>query len=281
MQNFTRLQNLVLRIILFLVWFDLMCFALILAGNIFKWSFFNESIGSAFFTVFGLSLGALAALAVLHVVLTLNIISGAIKHIAGQTEAADSGSDKRQKKGFQRLVIASVLGILLIVCYQGIVERNAARHKVGKIEKQLKESAESRLTERIIELIEQDAAVNKLYFVRDELLFSLEEERRSVTLLIPKPGHEGLIFYEITPWDYDYKNEEAVSKSLGRLFIPDDNERKQFEQLKKENSPFTLVNRFNIRSFYPILRNGKLELILLLDTSRTISSDYLMSRSKF
>lgn len=82
MSHLKKMQNLALKLILFLVWFDLMCFALILAGNIFQWSFFNESIGSAFFTMFSLSLGALFALAVLHVVLTLNLMSNSLSHMA-------------------------------------------------------------------------------------------------------------------------------------------------------------------------------------------------------
>ncbi len=281
MDNLKRLQNLALKIILFLVWFDLMCFALILAGNIFKWSFFNESIGTAFFTTFGLSLGALAAFAILHVVLTLNMISNSISHIAKEKEIVDPETTKINKNRFRNIIIVSVVGILLIVGYQGIVERNVARHKIEKIKSQLKDVGQSTLSTRIADLIEQDEKINKLYFVRDELLFSLEEKARSVTLLIPRMGQEGLLFYQITPWDYDYKDETTISMSLRHLFIPQENERKNFNELTKNNKPFTVVNRYDIRSFYPITKDGKLKVVLLLDTSRTISSDYLMSRRKF
>lgn len=281
MNNFKRLQNLALKLIFFLVWFDLMCFALILAGNVLKWSFFNESIGTAFFTAFGLSLGALIALAILHVVITLNIISNSISCLVKEKEIFDSDTFDKGKSRFQKIIIVSFVSILVIVGYQGIVERNAARYKVEKVEKQLKDTARSTLSVRIIDLIEQDAQINKLYFVRDELLLSLEEKARSVTLLIPKEGQEGLIFYEITPWDYDHKDETIISKSLGKLFIPQDNERGRIIELTKDIKPFTVVNRYNIRSFYPITKNGKLKLIFLLDTSRTVSGDYIMSRGKF
>lgn len=281
MENLKRLQNLALKIILFLVWFDLMCFALILAGNIFKWSFFNESIGTAFFTTFGLSLGALVAFAILHVVLTLNMVSNSISHIAKEKEIVDSETTKIGKNRFRNIIIVSVVGILLIVGYQGIVERNAARHKVEKIKSQLKDVGQSTLSTRIADLIEQDEKINKLYFVRDELLLSLEENARSVTLLIPRMGQKGVLFYKITPWDYDHKDETVISMSLKDLFIPQENERKNFNELTKNNKPFTVVNRYDIRSFYPITKDGKLKVVLLLDTSRTISKDYLMSRRKF
>lgn len=280
MKYFKKLQSLVLMVILFLVWFDLMCFALILAGNIFKWSFFNESIGTAFFIAFGLSLGTLVALAILHVILTLNLISHSISHIAKEKEIIDSDVTKKSGNHFRNIIIASVMGILLIVGYQGIVERNAARHQVEKIENQLKDTAQSTLSARIVDFIEQDEKINKLYFVRDELLLSLEEKARSVTLLIPKKGREGLVFYKITPWDYNHKDETVISQSIGGLFVPQDNERKKFAELTKNYNSFTVVNRYDIRSFYPITKDGKLKLVLLLDTSRTVNSDYLTSRSK-
>lgn len=280
MENLKRVQNLALKLILFLVWFDFMCFALILAGNIFKWSFFNESISSAFFTVFGLSLGALAALAVLHVVLTLNIMSNSISYLVKEKESVSQDEIQKDKKRFKRLLIASIIGIVVIVGYQGIVERNAARDKVEKIKNQLNDVVQSTLATRMVNLIEQNGKINELYFVRDELLLSLEEKARSITLLIPKMGQKEQVFYEITPWDYDHKDETTISKSLSRLFIPRDKERKKFEQLVKNNSPFTVVDRCDIRAFYPITKDGKLKLVLLLDSSRTVSSDYLLSRSK-
>ncbi|MBU1043179.1 MAG: hypothetical protein KJ915_02125 [Candidatus Omnitrophica bacterium] len=279
MDNFKKLQNLALKVILFLVWFDLMCFALILAGNIFKWSFFNESIGGAFFSAFGLSLGALVALSILHIVLTLNIISTSIGLIAKEQEIVDSEITQKNDYRFRNIIIASVVGVFIIVGYQGVAEHNAAKYKVEKIEKQLIDVAQSTLSTRIIDLIEQDEKINKLYFVRDEMLLSLKQEARSITLLIPKEGQKDLVFYKITPWDYNKDDETTISKSLDHLFVPNENERKGFSNLTKNFKEFSVVNRNDIRAFYPITKDKKLKLILLLDTSRTVSGDYLMSRS--
>jgi hypothetical protein len=281
MENFLKkLQGLALKLILFLVWFDLMCFVLILAGNIFKWSFFNESIGSAFFTTFGLSLGALCALAVLHVVLTLNIISNSISVAVQEKDSRTQEEKQNSKKRFKKYLVISIVSITCIVGYQGIVEHNAALHKVEKIKKQLNDVVQSTLAKRIVDLVDQNEKVNKLYFVRDEMLLSLEDQR-SVTLLIPKTGQEGQVFYSITPWDYDNKDETSIDQSLKKLFVPQDDERKKFAQLVKSHVPFTVVGRMEIRAFYPIVKEGKLKVILLLDTSRMVSSEYLMSRSKF
>lgn len=280
MENFKRLQSLALKIILFLVWFDLMCFALILAGTVFEWSFLNESVSAAFFATFGLSLGALIALVLLHVVLTLNIISNSISHIAKDKEIIDPALIQKNKKRFRNIIVISIITIILAVGYQGFVEFKAAKHKVKKVENNLKDVAKSTLSTRIVDLIERDEKINELYFVRDELLLSLEEERRSVTLLVPKMGQTGQVFYEITPWDYDHKDETAISKSLRNLFIPKDNERKKFKNLVEKNKPFTVVNRYNIRAFYPITKKGELKVILLLDTGRSVSNAYLMSRAK-
>ena len=278
MENLRRLQSLVLRLIIFLVWFDFMCFSLILAGQIFKWSFFNDAVGGAFFTTFGLSLGALAALAVLHIVLTLSIVSNSMSLLVREKEVINEEVSQRERKRFTALVVVSLIGIVLIAGYQGIVERNAARYKVKKIEIQLKDVAQSTLAMHIADLIDNNESINKLYFARDEILLSLEGNR-GVTLLIPKTGEQGQLFYKITPWDYDSDDEKIISKSLEHLFVPDSIEKKQFKQVVDKNKPFTIVKRYGIRSFYPVIENGQLKLILLLDTGRNINSDYLMSRS--
>ena len=160
MDNLKRLQNLALKLILFLVWFDFMCFAVILAGNIFGWSFFNEKIASTFFTLFGISLGALAALVGLHIVLALSIISSSISSLAKE-QVTDLASSK-DKKGFRNLIVVSVAIIFLIVGYQGIVERNVAKHKVKKVESHIANLAQSSLVSKLITLIDNDDKINSL-----------------------------------------------------------------------------------------------------------------------
>ena len=283
MDNFRRLQGLVLKLILFLVWFDLVCFALILAGNIFQWSYLTQRFDRAFFTVFSISLGALAALAILHVVLTLNRISDSLSCIAKGKEDVNAEGDKKENNRFRKLLIASILVLVLIVGYQGFLEHRVMKHRVKTVEVQLRETAQSALTSKILYLVGQDEKINKLYFARDEMLFSLEEDVRSITLLIPMEGQEGPLFYQITPWDYDRKDESSISRALKsrKLFIPANDERLKFQELLTDSKPFTVVRRQGIRSFYPVKEDGELKLVLLMDTSRTVSGEYLMSRGKF
>lgn len=280
MENLKRLQNLVLKLIIFLVWFDVMCFVLILAGQVFHWSFFNDAISGAFFTCFGLSIGALVALALLHVVVTLSIISNSISLLAKEKNVLDETITSKSKNNFKNLIIASVVGIILIAGYQGILERNAVTHKAKKIESNLKDTAQSTLATKMGNLIDKDESINKLYSLRDEMLLSLEDDR-GIILLIPKMGEQNQVFYQITPWNYDRSNEKTIAESLDRLFMPYRGEKSKFKEMLKTHKPFSVVNRYKIRSFYPVVKDGQIQFILLLDTSRNISSDYLMSRSKF
>ena len=278
MGNLKKMQSLALKLILFLVWFDFMCFTIIITANILNWSFFNSKVASAFFTVFGISLGSLAALFVLHVVLTLSIISSSISALVKEKEPADKEAIKKDKKNFRNLILVSVAMILLIVGYQGIVERNVAMNKVKKIEAQVKDMGQSVLVSRLVDLIQKDDKVNKLYFLRDEILLS-SEEYRSLSLLIPRAGEQGQVFYEINPWDYDNKDETSISKALRRVFVPCEEERKKFNKMLKAYESFIVVTSYAIKAYYPVVRDGEIKLIILLDSSRNISSEYLMSRS--
>ncbi len=278
MSNLKKMQSLALKFILFLVWFDFMCFAIIITANILNWSFFNSKIASAFFTVFSISLGSLAALSALHIVLTLSIISNSISALVKEKEPTDEAVIKKDKKNFRNLILASIAIILLIVGYQGVVERNVAKNKVRKIEIQVKDMAQSVLVSRLVDLIQNDDKVNKLYFLRDEILLS-SEEYRSISLLIPRAGEQGQVFYEVTPWDYDNKDEGNISKSLKKVFVPNEEERKKFNKMVKMHESFVVVTNYAIKAYYPVVRDGKIKLIILLDTSRNIDSGYLMSRS--
>ncbi|MFA6130066.1 MAG: hypothetical protein WC731_03690 [Candidatus Omnitrophota bacterium] len=278
MNNLKKMQDLALKLILFLVWFDFMCFAIIITANILNWSFFNSKIASAFFTVFGISLGSLAALCALHIVLTLSIISKSISSLVNEKEPADESVIKKDKNNFKNLIFTSVAIILLVVVCQGMVERNVAKNKVKGVESQLKNMAQSVLVSKLVDLVQNDDKVNKLYFLRDEILLS-SEEYRSLSLLIPRPGEQGQVFYEINPWDYDNKDETNISKALRRVFAPCEEDRKKFNRMLKNQESFIVVTSNTIKAYYPVVRDGKIKLIILLDTSRNISNEYLMSRS--
>lgn len=280
MNTLRQLQGVVLKAILFIVWFDLACFVLILVGAVFNWSFVNEVVSSVFLITFVISAFVLGALAILHVVLTLNIVSESMVYIAKEKGLVDPEPSPLARRRFRNALVVSVLGIFILVLFQGIVEYRVGKYKVHRIQEGLKDVANSRLVMRLVDLIEQDGPINQLYLVRDELLLSLDEDVRGITLLIPKKGEEGLVFYEITPWDYDYKDKTPISQVDMRLFIPHYKERKKFDEMIKTKTPFTVVGRYSIHSFYPVVRDGDIKLVLFLDTSRQVSNDYLISRGK-
>jgi hypothetical protein len=161
-----------------------------------------------------------------------------------------------------------------------MVEKKAAQHKVNQLQARLQDVSKASLVSKIVSLIERDAPVNELYFVRDELLLSLEGQK-SVQLLIPKQGQEGKIFYKITPWDYNKDDQTPISQSLNNLFRPKEEEQKRFRTLLREQESFASVGRHHIRVFQPVTKAGQIQLILLLDTGRSVDSAYLMSRRKW
>ena len=84
MGNLKKLQWITLRLIIALVWFEILCFLFIFVGNIFKRSFLSEAFSVGFFSAFGIGPGALAALAILHMTLTLNLISFSLDKISSR-----------------------------------------------------------------------------------------------------------------------------------------------------------------------------------------------------
>ena len=287
MEGLKKLQALILKIIISLIWLDLAYFAMMLAGMAFKWAF----LGSSFYSLFGMSFGILGVLALLHLVLTMNIISRSVEALArGKSTGSLEGVDSKSgTKNFGRWMIVAIGGILIFVVCAGVAEHYGIKQKNIKTQEKLGEAARSSLTDQIVNLIDQDAMVSKLYFVRDELLLSMGSQK-GVTLLVPKQGSERQVFYQITPWDSQFpwhhamdvkeetKEDVLISKSLKSLFSPRREEEKEFNQMLKDQKPFSVAGEYQSRAFWPIVRNGQIKLILLSDAAINISDDVLYSR---
>jgi len=117
-----------------------------------------------------------------------------------------------------------------------------------------------------------------------------------ITLLIPKQGDEGQVFYQITPWDEQFpwhpgfdaevkneagaaKEDKPISKTLKTLFLPRQGEHQKFKQMLTDQKPFAMSGEYQCRAFWPVVRDGKIRLILLSDDEINISGDVLYSRS--
>ena len=177
----------------------------------------------------------------------------------------------------------------IFIASAGVAEHYGIQQKNIKTQEKLGEAARSALTDQIVNLIGQDAMVSKLYFVRDELLLSMGSQK-GVTLLVPKQGSERQVFYQITPWDSQFpwhhamdakeeiKEDVPISKSLKFFFSPRKEEEKKFNQMLKDQKPFSVAGEYQSRAFWPIVRNGQIKLILLSDAEINISDDVLYSR---
>lgn len=286
MESLKKLQALILKVIIFLIWLDLAYFAVLAAGTLLKWAF----LGSNFHMLFAMSFGILAVLSVFHIVLTLNIMSRSIETIAKEKSISETEEVAKTGKRYKKWMALAIGGILIVVAGTGVAEYYGIKQKNVKTQEKVGEAARSSLTARIVDLIEQDVAISRLYSARDELLLSMGGQN-GVTMLIPKQGAEGQVFYQITPWDSQFswhpametkdesKKDLPVSKSLKVAFYPRQGEEKKFKQLLQDQKPFSVTGEYQCRAFWPVVRNGQIKLILLSDAEINISGDMLYSRS--
>ena len=283
MHSLEKLQKLTLGLIIAVVWFDMLCFVVMFIGNIFKWSFLSETFSTGFFTAFGVSLGALFALGMLHSTLTFSLASFSLRKIAAAVEK-DKESDEvisQKGKGFFIKGIALAIGsIAVIVIFLWFGEVSVNRHKIKVALNSLDSVTKSPLADKAVDLINKDASVKELREVRDAMLNTLEDSR-GLSLLIPVDKIDKTRYYEITPWWWFEKEEEAkpISQANLRVFVPYAEEKNKFNELLKDKKPFSILRRDSLRVFYPAVVNETTEFILLLDTSRQASDAYLLKRS--
>ncbi|MEI8349975.1 MAG: hypothetical protein WCI77_07460 [Candidatus Omnitrophota bacterium] len=281
MDNLNKLQKLTLGFIIALVWFLIMCFVVIFVGNIFKWSFLSETFSVGFFSAFGVGLGALIALAILNITLTFNSISHSLFRMAANSGSVMSVQDKQKSaklfKASIFLAIASILGIVLFL-WCGEVSVN--RHKIKVSLNSLEAVAKSPLADKLVDLINKDATVKEVLDVRDAMRRNLEE-KGGLSLLVPINKIDSGTFYEVTPWWYQGEEKESkpISQANLRVFVPYTEESIKFNELIKNKKPFYSINRYQLRVFYPIVVSNKVVCIVMLDTSRQASDQYLWKRS--
>jgi hypothetical protein len=276
MNNLGKLQKLTLGLIVALVWFEILCFVLIFVGSIFKWSFLSDTFSVGFFSAFGIGIGALIALAILHMTLTLNSVSTSLSKIAKDQEAGQAGS--KSSNFFALSIFGALASILLIVLFLWYGEAQVNRHKIKIALNGVESVAKSSLANKLVELINKDATVKEILEVRDAMSRNLEEGGLSV--LAPVNKIDKTVYYEISPWWYSENNQDKpISQASLRIFVPYGNEKHKFNELILNKKPFTSLESNSLRAFYPVVVNGNVECILLLDTSRQASDKYLLSRS--
>ena len=261
------LQSGVLRIILLFLWLAVILFIIGLLGNIFNLSVMNNEL----WTIFGMIMGVLVVLGFLHVVISLNIISNSITAYAGYNEPEYRRAD------YKKILTASAVVIVLVLGVQSIVKIQVEKKNLEVLKQEATDVGNSTITAKIVTQIDEDAQMRDLYFSRDSLLLSMKEN--SLTLLIPKIRDGNKVFYQITPWDYDSRDERKISEALEKPYIPDKNVKEKFDKMLKDRKSFDIKSGGNTTIFYPIEKNGELKTILIFNSISNINYEYLRERS--
>ena len=261
------LQSGVLRIILLFLWLAVVLFIIGLLGNIFNLTVMNNEL----WTIFGIILGVLVVLGFLHVVISLNIISNAIASYSGY------GESEYRRVDYKKILIASGVVIVLVLGIQSIVKVQVEKRNLEVLKQQATDIGSSAITAKIVSQIDEDVQMRDLYFSRDSLLLTMKEN--SLTLLIPKIRDGNKVFYQVTPWDYDSKDERKISEALERPYIPDKNVKEKFDKMLKDRKNFDVKSGENMTIFYPVEKNGELKLILVINSKSDINYEYLKERS--
>jgi hypothetical protein len=261
------LQSGVLRIILLFLWLAMILFVIGLLGNIFSLSVMNNELWS----IFGIIMGILVVLGFLHVVISLNIISNSITAYSGYNEP-----DYR-RVDYKKILTASAVVIVLVLGIQSVIKIQVEKKNLEVMKQQAVDIGSSAITAKIISQIETDAQMKDLYFSRDSLLLSMKEN--SLTLLIPKVSDGNKVFYQLTPWDYDSRDERKISEALEKPYIPEKNVKEKFDKMLKDRKSFDIRSGGNITVFYPIEKNGELKLIQIINSKSDINYVYLKERS--
>ena len=261
------LQSGVLRIILLFLWLAVVLFIIGLLGNVFNLTVMNNEL----WTIFGIILGILVVLGFLHVVISLNIISNAIAAYSGY------GEPEYRRVDYKKIFMASGILIVLVLGVQSIVKIQVEKKNLEVLKQQATDIGSSAITAKIVTQIDEDAQMRDLYFSRDLLLLTMKEN--SLTLLIPKIKDGNKVFYQVTPWDYDSRDERKISEALERPYIPDKSVKEKFDKMLKDRKSFEVKSGGNMTIFYPVEKNGELKSILIINSKSDINYEFLKERS--
>ena len=145
------------------------------------------------------------------------------------------------------------------------------------LKQQATDIGSSAITAKIVTQIDEDVRMRDLYFSRDLLLLTMKEN--SLTLLIPKIKDGNKVFYQVTSWDYDSRDERKISEALERPYIPDKSVKEKFDKMLKDRKSFDVKSGEDMTIFYPVEKNGELKLILIINSKSGINYEYLKERS--
>lgn len=265
--NLRRLQTGILSTILLFLWLAVVLLIIGVLGNLFNLSVMNDEI----WQIFAMITGIIGLLGFINIIISLNIISGSL------VTYSDSGEQVSKKVDYKKILIATLSLVVFILGIQTIIKVQVNKKNMEVLKQEVIDMSNSSIVAKIITLVEEDAPMKDIYFSRDSLLLSMKGN--SVTLLIPKVRDGNKVFYPITPWDYDSKDERKVSEALERPYIPSKDEKIKFDKMLKDRKGFEIKKGSDIVIFHPIEKNGELKLILIMNSKTEINYEYLRERS--
>lgn len=265
--NLRRLQAGILSAILLFLWLAVVLLIIGVLGNLFNLSVMNSEI----WQIFGMITGIIALLGFINIIISLNIISGSL------ATYSDSNEQSSKKVDYRKILIATLGLVVFVLGIQSIIKVQVDKKNMEILKQEVVDMSNSLIISKINTLVEEDAPMKELYFSRDSLLLSMKSN--SITLLIPKVRDGNKVFYPVTPWDYDSKDERKISEALERPYIPSKDEKVKFDKMLKDRKGFELKRGSDIVIFHPIEKNGELKLILIMNSKTEINYEYLKERS--
>lgn len=272
MKSEQKLRDFTLRLILILVWFEILWAVVFLAGMVFQWSGLTDQLSAAFFGSGFCAVLVLAALALLNVTANLNIISKAQVRKVAESEVVES-----KPGSFIKTLCAAGLLIALVVGSLWLAEWRLHQAKVSETETKIESLIGTDLLAEAVALIKKDGPASELADMRKALATSIQTGAR-LSFIIPRKVKDVTVYYEFTAWWHGNRDKEKkISEASLNKFVPRKSERRKWEQLVAgEVEDFTVPSGNALRAFRRVISNDQ-EIVLLIDTGRR--SDY--KRSSF
>ena len=274
MNKYHRLQGIVLSIILFLVWFEILCFVLMFVGSILDWSFLTERFSNVFFSAFGLGLGGLLALAILHITLSFQSVSFSLNKIAQEKSGTDDLPNTKERKIFNKQIGYAVIAMFVVVFLFWIAEYNVKQYKMRIISSSAEALVISPMAEKVKSLLKQNASIKDLLDVRDAMQTAIEE-KGAVLFLVPmnKAGQD--VYYETRKVFSNSDLSKSVNEADLIAFIPwSKDEKKKFTEMLRNHKPFYSSTGYSYRFFYPVLEKENILFVIFIDTDRQVTDKY-------
>ncbi len=260
------IRDLSLRAIVLLVILIGLWAIVLMVGATFNWSFLTGKIETAFY-LGGFLVGLL--------ILALSFASGtASLAIISKAQNRETGGSRWSRKQVALLVAVPLALVLVLVGGLWYAEWRVYRTVSEEAWNKVRVLAEKSQLGEMAGEIREDGEIANILALRDALAADISSEGR-VSFLVPRDRAGVKVYYELTPWFQDDKEEEKTfSEADLNRFRPSGREKDDFDRMARgELDSFQVpLKARQLRVFLAREFEGQ-EIVILLDTSRQLS-DY-------